>query len=85
MWARTALKRSIRDSLPPEQLRQEVARWAGQDRRDFKVTREGVEPVLREWSSTMSDAVAEGEEGMPDSVLRWASAVLDDLEQGNDQ
>jgi len=83
-WARESLRRAIRDGVPAAQLRREVAQWAGQDRRDFKITATGVEPVARHWSRTMADTVAEGEEAMPDSIMRWATAVLADLERAGE-
>lgn len=80
-WARESLRRAAREGVPATQLRREVAAWAPQDRRTFKITREDGEIVAREWSRTLSDVVAEGLEGMPESVLRWAETILDDLER----
>lgn len=79
-WARESLARSISGEVSAQQLRREVSEWAPQDKRAFKITRTGGMIVPRRWSLTLADVVAEGLEGMPESVRTWATAVSNDLE-----
>jgi hypothetical protein len=83
-WARESLHRSIVDGVPARQLRRDAAEWQSQDRRTFKITRDDAEVVHREWTQTLGDVIAKGEEGMPESVLEWATAVLKDVEHDED-
>jgi hypothetical protein len=79
-WVRTSLRRAVCEGVTAQRLLAESRDAFQQNRRTWKVTRSGVEPVLRCWSCTVADVVDEGLEEMPHSVIRWAQATLADLD-----
>jgi glycosyltransferase involved in cell wall biosynthesis len=81
-WARDALRHGVREGIDPEQLRREAAYLSRQRRDDgFRIVREGGEVVPRKWARTFADVVAEGSDAMPESVMRLAEAIVEELEK----
>ncbi len=83
-WVRTSLRRSLRDGVTAQRLLSESRDAFQQTRRTWKVTRHGVQPVLRRWPRTIADVVAEGPGALPESIRRMADATLEALESAGE-